>query len=279
MAESRTSLAPGAFVRGCLALAVASGSLATSSVAWAQLTHNQQTQSVFVYTEGDGVDLYPSNNGPAVGGTWSKSDVRRSEVGDLGPFSAAVSVSGSAPGGNSGRASATIDSVLAADAIVLSGSISVGSRIEGNLGHADASAQLISEVDFNVDRSVDMVLSTQSGGSALAQYGYAGDGSSMTLTGPDLSLTFSGPTWASSQALTLLAGHYVLSISVGGVTSGFGGPQVERAYRVSLSAVPETGTMALMALGLLGVATARTMARRRSQVRVTDSISTDSPGA
>ena len=104
--------------RPALTLAVASGSLATSSVAWAQLTHNQQTQSVFVYTEGDGVDLYPSNNGPAVGGTWSKSDVRRSEVGDLGPFSAAVSVSGSAPGGNSGRASATIESVLAADAIV-----------------------------------------------------------------------------------------------------------------------------------------------------------------
>lgn len=279
MAESRTSLAPGPFVRGCLTLAVASGLLATSSVAWAQLTYNQQTQSVYVHTSGQGINLYPVNGGPALSGDWNQTEVRRSEAGDLGPFSAVLSVSGSAPGGNSGSASGTIHSQLGADAIVLSGSTSAGSRIAGNLGSAQAEARLTSQVDFNVDQSMDMVLTVQGSGSAFAQYGYANGSSSMTLTGPDVSLTFSGATWASSQALTLLSGHYVLSISSGSGSGGFGGPQGLSAYRVSLSAVPEAGTMALMALGLLGVATSRTIARRRSQVRATDSISTDSPGA
>jgi hypothetical protein len=260
------------------------GLLAFQGAANAQFNLISQERVVSVSSNGSGVTLLPTGGGTRMT-SWGEQDAASSSV--AGPFSASLSERGSTLSYR-GQASASLDSMVASNAITAAGAFQVEAESSGDpayrpYGSAESKSSTAVKLSFNVNEPTDVLLAgSASSAVSRTQNGYAPDGKimyyltgtgavSFALTGPDTNLSwrtgrnagdvYGGEISPLSRQLRLNPGVYDLVISASASADPLpyaNGREIygsgRGSFDFSLSAVPESSSAWLMGLGLLGVA-------------------------
>jgi len=256
------------------------GLVAVHGAAHAQFTVLSQSRTLKVSTFGSGSEYDWASDrlgqpGRYITTEWNKSD--NSAWLDVGAFSSVLGVDGSVSS-NSGSARADLTSMVSDSVISASGSFSAeanaGYPTSGGVRGTASSSSLISlKVSFSLIEQTDLsfvFISDNGSGCNASNYNYCngGGGASGKLTGPGTDLVFYSGMASSRQVLSLAPGTYDLNFTASAngyttVMTPYG--RGSGTFGMSLMAVPEPSTTALMFLGLLGVVL---FATRRSHLTV-----------